>query len=277
MNIVNNEIYKDDIKKIICECLPNILNDMKKTSNENKVNEENKKEKLLKGDETQNPNYNILCHFNLKGRKPKGRKIQKIDPNNLNTIIKVYDSMIYALRCPDNKGCQKTGIQFAIKNNSIYKDYRWNFVNEGEDPNISKVSETKIINKPRTINTIIELNNTKTEVLNTYYTKKLILQKYKISKKILINIIKDNKLYDDKYFIEYHKCPQDLLDKYDKPINRLKSVKSKAIKQIHPITKTEVIFNTFTEISNKFGICAKTIQNAIDSKSAYYGFIWEYA
>ena len=57
--------------------------------------------------------------------------------------------MIYALRCPDNKGCQKTGIQFAIKNNSIYKGYRLNFVNGNDDPNISKVAETKTLKKPK--------------------------------------------------------------------------------------------------------------------------------
>ena len=185
--------------------------------------------------------------------------------------------MVYALRCPENKGCQKTGIQFAIKNNSIYKGYRWNFVENGEDPNISKVSETTVLKKPSIINTIIELNSTKTEILDTYNTKNDILKKYNISKKTLIDIIKNNKIFDDKYFIEYHKCPQELLDKYDKPINRILHKNSKQIKQIHPITKDVVIFNTFTEIHNKFGISAKTIQNAINDKTVCNGFLWEYA
>ena len=159
LNVINNELYKDDIKKIICEYLPNILDNMNKLPNENIIiNQKNlKEEKILKEDETQNPNYNMLYHFEIKGRKPKGRKIQKIqkiDPNNLKNIVKVYDSMIYALRGPENKGCQKTGIQNAIKKNSIYKDYRWAFVEDGDDPQISKIAETKIINKPSIVNTI---------------------------------------------------------------------------------------------------------------------------
>ena len=288
INIINNEFYKDVVKNILSEQLPEILYSLNQQINNTqtnsqiniKTNTENAKndnEKILKDDETQNPNYNMICHFEIKGRKPKGRKIQKIDPNNLKNIIKVYDSMVYALRSPENKGCQKTGIQFAIKNNSIYKDYRWDFVEDGSDPQISKISETKIINKPSIINTIIELNSSKTEILDTYYTKNEILKKYKISKKNLIDIIKNNKIFDDKYFIEYHKCPQVLLDKYDKPINRIIPPHSKKIKQIHPITKNNIIFNSFNEISNKFGICAKTIQNAINSKTVCNGFIWEYA
>jgi len=34
--------------------------------------------------------------------------------------------------------------------------------------------------------------------------------------------------------------------------------------------------NTFTEIQNKFGICPKTIKNAIDEKKVHYGYLWEY-
>jgi len=282
MNIINNDKYTKDVNNILTEHLPSILKNINQQQiniqNNDKINEEiNEKDlKNLKNNKTTNPNYNILCHFNIRGRKPKGRKIQKIDPNNIKNVIKVYDSMVYALRCPDNKGCQKTGIQFAVKNNSIYKGYRWNFVENGDDPNISKISETNVLKNPSIINTIIELNSTKTEILNTYHTKNDILKKYKIAKNTLINIIKNNKIFDDKYFIEYHKCPQELLDKYDKPVNRILHKNSKQIKQIHPITKDVVIFNTFTEIHNKFGICSNTIKNAIDTKTVYHGYLWEY-
>ena len=29
---------------------------------------------------------NMLCNFEIKGRKPKGRKIQKIDPDNIKKL-----------------------------------------------------------------------------------------------------------------------------------------------------------------------------------------------
>jgi hypothetical protein len=182
VRLINSKILLNSNSTLIISkgsILKNINQQQINIQNNNKINEEiNEKDlKNLKNNETQNPNYNILCHFNIKGRKPKGRKVQKIDPNNIKNVIKVYDSMVYALRCPDNKGCQKTGIQFAVKNNSIYKGYRWNFVENGEDPNISKISETNVLKNPSIINTIIELNSTKTEILDTYNTKDKILKK----------------------------------------------------------------------------------------------------
>lgn len=271
MNIINNDKYKDDVKNILSDNLKNIFSDKINIENKNTI----KDDKIIK-DETQNPDYNMLYHFKIKGRKPKGRKIQKIDPLNLEKVIKVYDSMVYLLRSEENKGCQKSGIQAAIKKNTIYKDYRWNFVNEGEDPNISKIGETKKIKKPSIINTILELNSTKTEILESYHTKNHLLEKLKIGKNTLVNIIKNNTLYENKYYIEYHKCPQDLLDKYNKPLNRIIYPNAKKVKQIHPITKNTIVFNSLFEISNKFGICATTIKNAIKDKTVYNGYMWEF-
>jgi len=100
--------------------------------------------------------------------------------------------MVYLLRSEENKGCNKSGIQWTIKKNTIYKDYRWNFVNKCEDPNISKICETK------------------------------------------------------------------------------------KVTQIYLITKNTIVFNSLFEISNKFGICPKTIKNAIKDKTVYNGYMCEF-
>lgn len=52
----------------------------------------------LKQDETNITNH-INVNLNLKERAPQGQKIQKIDPDNL----KIYPSMVYALRAQENK------------------------------------------------------------------------------------------------------------------------------------------------------------------------------
>jgi len=51
---------------------------------------------------------------------------------------------------------------------------------------------------------------------------------------------------------------------------------SKQIRQIHPITKNVIIFNSLSEIYIKFGIASKTIIKAIESKCLYNGYLWEY-
>ena len=238
------------------------------------INIENR---ILENKETQNPNYNMIVDFKIKGRKPIGRKIQKIDPNNLQNIIKVYDSMIYLLRSPENKGYQKSSIQTATKNNTTYKGFRWNFIEEGNDPNISNILPTKEYkNKAPIIDTILKLNLTKTEILESYFTKNFLAKELNLSKIKIRHIIEYGEKYNDNYYIEYYKCDKELLNKYTKPINRIIPNNSKQIKQINPITKDIVIFNNLSEIYIKFGIASTTILNVINEKILYNGFLWEY-
>jgi len=276
--LLNNEMYFDTVKDIFKNNLYITINNTHCQKNLDETIIRPEEEKVLKSNETQIPNYTLELHTKIKGRQPKGRKIQKIDPNNLQNIIKIYDSMVYALRCPDNKGFQKSGIQTAIKKNNIYKNYRWNFVEPDEDPTISKAQPTvELKNKPPIIDTILELNSHKTEIIDSYYTKDYIATKLKIGKLRIRKLIENGEMYNNHYYIEYNKCPQILLNNYKKPINRIIPSHSKLIKQIHPITKDTIIFNSLTEINIKFGICSKTILNAIDNKLVCSGYIWQYA
>ncbi len=314
-NILNNNIYHETVNRIIENKLPQILDNINLDLSDIKILDKNKKDLEINIDknqeytidenqeytidknqeytidenqeytideksylerETQNENYMITHHYDVMGRKPKGRKIQKIDPDNFNNLIKVYDSMIYALRCPDNKGFQKSGIQNAVKNNTIYKGFRWNFVNENEDPNIVNIQPTVKITTPYVINTIVKLNATRTKIIDTYCTKDLIIDELKIAKKTLINIIKNEILYNDHYYIEFQKCPQYLIDNYDKPINRLLPKHSKQIKQINPFSKEIIVFNSLWEVNNKIGIAPNTIKKAIENKQLFMGYLWEY-
>jgi hypothetical protein len=297
-NIINNNQYSDIIKNIIDDKLPSILNNIsiniqnKQTNikqsiinnNDNNDNDDND----VNDDDDDNDNDNINDDNddnvdnvdndddNIVKRTPKGRKIQKIDPKNLKNVIKVYDSMIYLLRSPENKGFIKNCLQKSIKKNTIYKGFRWNFVENGLDPMICNIAPTKSKIKSFNDNVIIELNDTKTEIINSYATKNKIEEKLKISSKTLKKIIEDNLLYDNKYYIEYNKCPQELLNKYNKPIETYDNKKNIKIKRIDPITKDCIIFNSLTEIQKNFGITNRTIRNAIKNKTICNCFLWDY-
>jgi len=91
------------------------------------------------------------------------------------------------------------------------------------------------------------------------------------------NIIKNQEKHNNYYYIEYSKCPLNIIEKYDKPIFGINSVHAKKIKQINPITHTHVYFNNLNEIQLKLGICSKTIINSINDKTLYAGSLWEYS
>jgi phage anti-repressor protein len=207
----------------------------------------------------------------FKGKKPKGQKIHKIDPNNLQNIIKTYDSMAYLLRSPECNGYNKSGILKAISDSRIYKGYRWNFINKNTMPTVEYKSSTPIRDA------ILKLNETKDLIIETFTTKDEAAKMLGIAKLSMRNIIKNQEKYNTYYYIEYSKCPLHIIEKYDKPIFGINSIHAKKIKQINPITNTCIYFNNLNEIQLKLGIASKTIISSINDKTVYAGSLWEFA
>ena len=90
------------------------------------------------------------------------------------------------------------------------------------------------------------------------------------------NIIENNELHNEHYYVELTKCPQELIKNYDQSINKIIRNNSKQIQRIDTITGETIIFNSLNEINIKLGICSNTILNVIDNDKAYNGFMWKF-
>ena len=203
-------------------------------------------------------------------RPPKGQQIQKIDPNNLNNIIETYESMVYVLRNPNNQGFNKSGIQDAIKYSKIYRNYRWNYLGNPLNPTCEYKSQ------PPIRETIIQLNEDKTKIIETFTSKDIAAKKFNIGKLRMRNIIKTSEKFNSCYFVVFSKCPSNLLESYEQNIQHPHNNNSKQIKQTHQLSNNFMIFKNLNEIYIKHGICSKTIINAIENKTIYSGSLWEY-
>ena len=221
--------------------------------------------------ETQVSKQHFNAYYPICGRVPKGQKIHKINPNNLEDIIKTYDSMVYLLRSPECITYNKSGILNAINHNRIYKGFRWNFINRETKPTNPYKSNAPIRDP------ILQLNELKDTIIQTFITKDIAAKSLNITKLAMRDIVKNQIKYNSCYYIEYSKCPIELINAYDKPIFGINSVHAKRIKQINPISQEVIIFNNLNEISLKLGFASATILNAIDTKKIYGGSVWEYA
>ena len=274
LNILNNKDIGDIVKNILQEKIVNIIKNI-----DNKItdiySENYKTNQNIVKDEIQIHADNTPL-LRLK-RNNNGRKVQKIDPNNLTKIIKIYDSMVDVVRDPVDIRYNKTGIQYAIKNNKLYKGYRWNFVELGDDPKICNISPTCLDNNASYIRgSILELNSTRTEILNSFESRAIASKQLGIGVVKLREIIANDLKQNDCYYIEFEKCPKELIDKYDKPINKLTILKATQIKQNNPITNQTIIFDSFSDITRKYGITSKTIKKSIKDKTMSNGFLWSY-
>ncbi len=295
-NILNNDKYSVLIENIIKDKLPELFDSVKNkhlslfnlSTNQNNIDKQNQEEnqepniKITNNDNikvTEIPNYRISANSITRQIKVAGRKLLKIDPNNLQTIIKEYDTITYALRDNDNKGYQPTGIRKSFRNNTIYKGYRWLFVEKDKDVNetLMNIQPTVISAKSHPVyDCIVELNNDKTEILNTYATKKDLANHLNLSKNKLKDIMINNIQYDNKFYIEYYRCPKNLLDNYTGTIKKRLVTNTKLIKQTNPITNEITIFSSMSEITRLLGYSCKTIHKAIKNQSVYCGFKWDY-
>lgn len=298
--IINNDKYSNVIENIIKDQLPGILSKMNLDNNpiinkqiNNQDQDQNKNHNANNGIDKE---PNIIFTENVKNEiaiqntknsknsisrqiKQVGKTLLKIDPNNLQNIIKTYDTITYALRDDENKGYQSTGIRKAIKFNRIYKDYRWLFVGKNENVNdvISQIQPTKISKKKHPIyDTILELNDDKTKIIQSYSSKNELAKELNISSHLASSIINTNTKYDNKYFIEYYKCPQNLLDNYSGVIKKRIVTNTKLIKQTNIINNEINIFNSMSEITRLLGYNCKTINKAIKNNTVLYGYRWEY-
>jgi hypothetical protein len=184
--------------------------------------------------------------------------------------------MIHVLRSNDGVKYSKGCIQHAIKYNTIYKGFRWCFVEKDEDPNISKAKPNNNNKSSRITEPIVKLNENKTEIIDIYKNQEECFLNNGLTKSKLKKLIISHTLYHNIYFIKISDCDPELLHKYNISNSLFKKqTKSKSIIAINPLTKEEIIFKTISEIPIKLGGTTGSINSAIKNKTIYNGYYWK--
>jgi hypothetical protein len=83
--------------------------------------------------------------------------------------------------------------------------------------------------------------------------KELNIGRYKIN-----SILTSGEIYNNSYYIKLTDCPQELVDKYDKPINKMLPKYSKRIKQTNIFSNKIRIFNSLAEVYSETGAASVT-------------------
>jgi hypothetical protein len=271
INDIKEKLFKDsqeDFKNIEEETKKDTEESIQKETQEYSENDKND----IKDENTEETSDNIP----FKIKHSRGRKIQKINPNNLDIVVQVYNSMIYLLRANEGVKYLKSGVQDAIRNNTIYKGFRWCFVEHDEDPLISKAKPTNKEISSRITEPIVKMDNTKNKIIDIYNSQEECFLNNGLTKAKLKDLIKSQELFYNFYFIKISDCNEDILKKYNISNAQFKKyTKSKSIIAINPLTKEEIVFETITEIPIKLGGTESSINSAIKNKNIYNGYFWK--
>ncbi len=171
----------------------------------------------------------------------------------------------------------ETGIREAIKNNTIYKKYRWMFVENDTDPFVVHNIKPNIISKKGGCSVVLELNNDKTIITKHFNSLNVTTQELKVSCSFVQKIIKTKQLYNNHYYIYLDDCPQYLLDTYDNELFKYVPKNAIKIKSIHPETREECIYPSLRHAYQFCKVHHKTVHKAIKEKKILNGFYWELA
>lgn len=136
-----------------------------------------------------------------------GPRLQKINPETLQ-LLKVYETVSECMK--EDNSIKRPSIHKAIEENTIYKGFRWMYVDRELDPNIVNIKPTKKT-KSQNLGYIAKLNSDKTKILNIYIDRKTAaIQNNYPSTSSLDNPVKNGTITNNNYYILYDTCDNEL-------------------------------------------------------------------
>lgn len=238
LDIVNNNIkyFNDnDTHKLELEIQQlKLMLEMKTSNNDNVLIHEllqTVKQLSCKIDHLETMNLDIISKINSTQTKTTtgfnqplvtvGPRLQKINPETM-TIVKVYESVAECLK-EYNFKVKRPSIDKAVKENTVYNEYRWAFVDRSLDPNVIHDLPPTKETKAQNLGYIAKMNYDKTEILNVYIDRKTAaIENGYASHSALDNPVKNALATNGHYYAVYDKCTDELRysfeQKYGNPL-----------------------------------------------------------
>jgi prophage antirepressor-like protein len=257
------ELKKIEIEKIGIEAI------------ENGESAEQEEEQEERPEQESNYSYNFeIRKINNGIRVPK---VYQYDINNLKDPINIYESPKELIRI--NSDIFMSSLKNAIKNNTIYKNYRWIFVNRNEEPP-AEIPETVDNNcKSPLIKYIAMIDIKKTKILNVFSTQKEAVASRNLKSNSFTRAISQYSISSGHYWKYFDDCPIEMKNEYllhNKLPEKYVSVKSKTVSQICPRTN-EIIktYNSKNEVINKFQMSMLTLSKCSENGNIHNGYRWK--
>jgi prophage antirepressor-like protein len=206
--------------------------------------------------------------------KTLGPRLQKINPEKL-ILVKTYESIAECIK--ENNKLKRSSICKAVKENTIYQDFRWAFVDRELDPNkIHKVEPTKIT-KIQHNGYIAKLNKEKTEIINVYLDRKTAcLENNYNSIASLDNPVKNGTETNGNYYMLYENCNKELQK------NFVKKYSKEPLLYKNGVGQYDLKNNLLNEFVSKHNCCQtigigdKSLSKALEKNIQYNDYFYKY-
>jgi hypothetical protein len=217
--------------------------------------------------------------FTIRKRNHSSRipKIYQYNPDNLTTPIKMYNGPSDVER--QNATFSPTPLKLSSRNNTIYKGYRWLYVNRNEEPpqELEPTKETKNISPEVQFIAMIDIK--KTKILAVYSNQKQAVEARNMKCNSFTRAIQQQSLSSGHYWNFFDKCSEEMQTEYlshSKLPEKYVPACSKKVQQIDPKTN-EIIktYNSNREVCNVAQISTAVIRRITETGEIYNGYKWK--
>ena len=241
------------------------------------------KQLLQKVDILEKSNKEILSKMNKNETKTTtnfneplvtlGPRLQKINPETFQ-LINVYECVSECMK--ENNKYKRPSINKAITENTIYKGYRWLFVDRELDPNIINNIEPTKKTKVQNNGYIAKINKEQTKIINVYLDRKTAaLKNGYVSPSGLDTPVKKSSLANGFYYKLLDNCDEDLIETFTERNGEPLLYKC----GVGQFDRENNLVNEFSckyDCIRKLKMSDKTLSKIIDSDKCYNNFFYKH-
>jgi hypothetical protein len=234
--------------------------------------------------EKQNDDNNVdvtISNFAIKQRANglTTPKVYQYSPDNLKTPIRIFDSPVEVER--EIEGISPSPLKNASKNNTIYKDHRWLFLQRTEKlpDTIPPTVENK--NKTTDVKYIAMIDIKKTKILAVYSSQKEATEARNMKCNSFTRAITQGTISSGHYWNIFDKCSPEMQEEFlanNELPEKHAPTSGKRVEQIDPRTNTVIkTYNSNREIVKLFQISSTKLRQLLQTNEIYNGYKWRLA
>jgi phage anti-repressor protein len=143
-----------------------------------------------------------------------GPRLQKIHPETLQ-ILHVYETVTECMK--EDHAMKRPSINKAVRENTVYRGFRWQLVDRELDPNTIQTLEPTKATKVQKNGYVAKVNQEQTEIIHVYLDRKTAAQCNQYpSIASLDNTVKNHTIKDGYYYQLYEECDALLKNQFQK-------------------------------------------------------------
>jgi len=279
--ISQNKASEEEIK-IMKDKLIILENEVEKIKNIN--NDSNNLDEEDNIEEKEEDDIDMTTIFFQTKKNTYGIKIPYVyqyHPDDLSNPIKIHESPADVERSPELSHLEisPAPLRNAVKNNTIYKGFRWNYVKRNEQPPEKIPDTVESRYKEPEIKFIAMIDITKTKILAVYPNQKEAAKARLMKTNSFHRAIHQGTISSGHYWNYFEDCTREMQEEYlihNKLPEKYSTVCSKKVEQICPLTKKVLkTYHSNREIAKLFQMSIASLKKYSASGKIHNGYIWK--